>query len=62
MDVKNGIIVDGVIHEHNEDIHSACANCSLKDFCSKFSVQTDTCLCTLFEGGSFVERGKVEED
>ena len=62
MEVKNGIIIDGVLHEL-VSIRSniACDNCSLQEKCDR----TDFFLCTLIAGRHkcderFVNRGKVK--
>ena len=62
MEVKSGIITDGVLHElvsmRND---SPCDNCSLQERCN----ETDFFLCTLISGRHksnerFVNRGKVK--
>lgn len=61
MEVKNGIIIDGVLHELVSIQNSApCDNCSLQEKCDT----TDFFLCTVIAGRHnsdeyFVNRGKV---
>lgn len=43
MKVKNGIIIDGVLHELKETKHKDCSKCSLRDLCQdEFGI---ACLC-----------------
>lgn len=59
MEVKNGIIIDGVLHEFTR--HSTCEKCSLVKECKNYIRDTD--LCDLFINvgvGIFVNRGKVK--
>ena len=35
MEVKNGIIIDGVLHELVETKRNDCLKCSLRDLCRK---------------------------
>lgn len=53
MEVKNGIIIDGVLHEAvNNEI--GCERCSLLSVCDKFNV-----VCAVIGCEGFVNRGKV---
>lgn len=59
MEVKNGIIIDGVLHEAVESDNNHCDDCSLYDFCQGnyneplCYINTDLVLL------KFVNRGKV---
>lgn len=61
MEVKNGIIIDGVLHEMVSIRENySCDNCSLEEKCDKI----DFFLCTLIAGRHnsderFINRGKV---
>lgn len=61
MELKNGIIIDGVLHKLVSIRNSApCDNCSLQEKCDR----TDFFLCTVIAGQYnsdeyFVNRGKV---
>lgn len=58
MEVKNGIIIDGVLHEAVQDnIH--CASCSLYEKCAE--VDYTVCITDLFSCGGFINRGKVTD-
>lgn len=63
MEVKNGIIIDGVLHEMVSIRENySCDNCSLQGTCDK----TDFFLCTVITGRHnsderFINRGKVTE-
>lgn len=60
MEVKNGIIIDGVLHEAvNYSNDSSCSICSLQSQCEELERQTDKWLCDLFDCWRFVNRGKV---
>lgn len=53
MEIKNGIIIDGVLHEAvNNEI--GCERCSLLSVCDKFNV-----VCAVIGCEGFVNRGKV---
>lgn len=56
MEVKNGIIIDGVLHE-DENIH--CNKCSLKDKCWDID-DGRLSLCDIFKTNGFTNRGKVK--
>lgn len=58
MKVKNGIIIDGVLHEATQDnIH--CASCSLYEKCAE--VNCTAFITDLFSCGGFINRGKVAD-
>ena len=54
MEVKNGIIIDGVLHEAVQN-KIGCKKCSLLSVCQKFNV-----VCAVIECEAFVSRGKVK--
>lgn len=55
MEIKNGIIIDGVLHEAvNNEI--GCERCSLLSVCDKFNV-----VCAVIGCEGFVNRGKVTD-
>ncbi len=53
MEVKNGIIIDGVLHEAVHD-KIGCKRCSLLSVCHEFNV-----VCAVIGCEGFVNRGKV---
>ena len=53
MEVKNGIIIDGVLHEAVQ-YKINCKRCSLLSVCHKFNA-----VCAVIGCEAFVERGKV---
>lgn len=53
MEVKNGIIIDGVLHEAVQD-EIGCEKCSLLSVCQKFNV-----VCGIIGCEAFVNRGEV---
>lgn len=57
MEVKNGIIIDGVLHELvNTNSEAYCDDCSL------YSIRHQSILmCYMLGGDIFVSRGKVTE-
>lgn len=60
MEVKNGIIIDGVLHELKESKSDDCSECSLRNKCSN----GDYLICDMFGAGQydyFVNRGKVTD-
>lgn len=54
MEVKNGIIIDGVLHDAVHD-EIGCERCSLLSVCDKFNV-----VCAVIGCEAFVSRGKVK--
>lgn len=66
MEVKNGIIIDGVLHEMVELIDAFCMNfdcskCSLLKECNKCEMKHKTYLCDVMGCFFFVNRGKVTD-
>ena len=62
MEVKNGIIIDGVLHEMTSE-NVPCNQCSLLRICSKSEKEEySVCLCALMNCDGFVNRGKVKID
>lgn len=66
MEVKNGIIIYGVLHEMVELIDAFCMNfdcskCSLLKECNKCEMKNETYLCDVMGCFFFVNRGKVTE-
>lgn len=66
MEVKNGIIIDGVLHEMVEPIDAFCMNfdcskCSLRKECNECKMEHETYLCNVMGCFCFVNRGKVTE-
>lgn len=67
MEVKNGIIIDGVLHELKETKHKDCSKCSLRDLCQdEFGI---ACLCWISLASEsevinteFKRRGKVTDN
>lgn len=58
MEVKNGIIIDGVLHELKESERDSCLKCSLRNKCDN----SDYLICDMFGAGKdecFVSCGKV---
>ena len=64
MEIKNGIIIDGVLHELKETKRNDCLKCSLRDLCqNEFG---NGCLCWInlaseseMTNNEFKCRGKV---
>lgn len=56
MEIKNGIIIDGVLHEAVQD-NIKCPSCSLYEKCVEMYYAS--CMTDLFSCGGFVNRGKV---
>lgn len=56
MEVNNGIIIDGVLHEAVQD-KMGCERCSLLSACHEFNV-----VCAVIGCEAFVNRGKVKID
>ena len=60
MEVKNGIIIDGVLHEFKKTKRNDCSKCSLRNKCDN----SDYLICDIFGAGKyeyFVNRGKVTD-
>lgn len=57
MEVKNGIIIDGVLHKLvNTNSETYCDDCSLYSICHQSIL-----MCYMLGGDIFVSRGKVTE-
>lgn len=62
MEVKNGIIIDGVLHEAvNYSNDSYCSICSLRKECDELENRCDEWICRLIDCTYFVNRGKVTD-
>lgn len=60
MEVKNGIIIDGVLHEAaNYPNDYECTICSLRKECDELENRCDEWICRLIDCKYFVNRGKV---
>lgn len=61
MEAKNGIIIDGVLHEAEKvyNGHSDCSNCSLRCECDELEERCGEWICNLIDCRYFVNRGKV---
>lgn len=60
MEVKNGIIIDGVLHEAaNYPNDYECKICSLHKECNELDNRCDEWICRLIDCKYFVNRGKV---
>lgn len=55
MEVKNGIIIEGVLHELDENLVMKCEECSMNQYCSS----DDICMTIYNSCGTFINRGKV---
>lgn len=57
MEIKNGIIIDGVLHELvNTNSEAYCDDCSLYSICHQSIL-----MCYMLGGDIFVSRGKVTD-
>lgn len=66
MEVKNGIIIDGVLHEMIELIDASslnfvCSECSLCKECKECKMEHESYLCNVMGCFCFVSRGKVTD-
>lgn len=60
MVVKNGIIIDGVLHEAtNYPNECECIRCSLRKQCDELENRCDESICRLIDCHYFVNCGKV---
>ena len=59
MEIKNGIIIDGVLHEAigTSVSNISCRACSLYNRCAETNYSI--CFADLFECGGFANRGKA---
>ncbi len=58
MEVKNGIIIDGVLYEPSEGF---CNECSLSQECCNILDETYCSMLDLGMGQCFINRGKVTD-
>lgn len=66
MEIKNGIIIDGVLHEMVELIDARCldfdcSKCSLNKECNECKMEHESYLCNVMGCFFFVNRGKVTD-
>lgn len=62
MEVKNGIIIDGVLHEAaNYPNDYECTICSLRKECDELENRCNEWICRLIDCKYFVNRGKVTD-
>lgn len=62
MEIKNGIIIDGVLHEAvNYSNNSSCNICSLREQCDKLEERFDEWICNIIDCRYFTNRGKVTD-
>lgn len=60
MEIKNGIIINGVLHEAvNYPNDYECTICSLRKECDKLEERCNEWICRLIDCSHFVNRGKV---
>lgn len=55
MKVKNGIIIDGILHEAILDSELVCEDCSMYSEC--YAVTGE--ICAIFNHDGFISRGEV---
>lgn len=58
LEVKNGIIIDGVLHEATYNSDASCEDCSLAELCYNDDISDAFCSGT-FDCGIFINRGKL---
>lgn len=66
MEINNGIIIDGVLHEMIElidvsNINFDCSKCSLCKECEECEMRNELYLCDVIGCFFFVNRGKVTD-
>jgi hypothetical protein len=62
MEVKNGIIIDEVLHEAvNYSNDSSCSICSLRKECDEFERKYKIHLCNIMKCFRVANRGKVTD-
>lgn len=66
MEVKNGIIIDGVLHELKETKRNDCLKCSLRDLCQNEFGYACLCWINLYSLSEIIHnefkcRGKVTD-
>lgn len=59
MQVKNGIIIYGVLHEMETNENISCMNCSLKYYCDEIENRHFIWLCSVHSCLGYINRGKV---
>ena len=60
MEVKNGIIIDGVLHESvNYCNNRKCTICSIRSECEELEERCGEWICEIIDCKYFVNRGKV---
>lgn len=57
MEIKNGIIIDGVLHEGIVMRNAHCDGCSLIAICHE--IRGNDALCAIINCDKFVNRGKA---
>lgn len=63
MEIKNDIIIDGVLHEMSTsfNINFYCSKCSLYKKCSECEMNHEVYLCHVMDCFCFINRGKVTD-
>lgn len=61
MEIKNAIIIDGVLHEMEMNENIQCGNCSLKYYCDSLENRDSIWLCDVHSCLGFINRGKVTD-
>lgn len=63
MEINNGIIIDGVLHEMSKAFNEnfVCSICSLNKECKECKMEHESYLCNVMGCFCFVNRGKVTE-
>lgn len=63
MEIKNGIIIDGVLHEMSKTFNENfdCSKCSLNKECEECEMRNELYLCDVMGCFCFVNRGKVTD-
>jgi hypothetical protein len=63
MEIKNGIIIDGVLHEMSKTFNEnfVCSECSLCKECKECKMEHESYLCDVMACFFFVNRGKVTD-
>lgn len=62
MEVKNGIIIDGILHEAvNYSNVSSCSVCSLRKECDELENRSAEIICWFIDCKYFINRGKVTD-
>lgn len=62
MEVNNGIIIDGILHEAvNYSNVSSCSVCSLRKECDELENRSAEIICRFIDCNYFINRGKVTD-